>query len=425
VLQKVFFSDVNSGIAVGYSGKVLRTTNGGTGWDSIVCGATDKINSVFLINTNTGFLVGNGGVILQTTNGGINWNLQTSGTTNNLLSVKFVNANTGTAVGNSGTILRTTNGGTNWSTQTSGVYPNFNDVFFSSADIGTAVGASGTILHTTNGGINWVVQPSGTSSIIYSVYFADANTGIAVGISGLVLKTTNGGNNWITQYSCCGNALNSIYLSDANNGTIVGNFGTIMRYSSASPLPAPTLISPVNGAMNLSQPVKFDWNSVPSATSYRIKISSDSLFNSTIKDSTIAMDSTVFSGFPNGYYYWKVAGINIGGTGAYSSVWKFQVNSSGINMVSSVIPKEYKLYNNYPNPFNPTTKIKFDILKNGLTKITVYDMLGREIKTLINENLTAGSYEVEWNATNFSSGIYFYKMTSGNFTSIKKMVLLK
>jgi hypothetical protein len=101
------------------------------------------------------------------------------------------------------------------------------------------------------------------------------------------------------------------------------------------------------------------------------------------------------------------------------------VNPSGINNYSSEIPKEYKLYNNYPNPFNPTTKIKFDIPKNNYTKVAIFDMLGREIKTLVNENLLTRKYEIEWNASNYSSGIYFYKMTTNSFASIKKMVLIK
>ena len=100
-------------------------------------------------------------------------------------------------------------------------------------------------------------------------------------------------------------------------------------------------------------------------------------------------------------------------------------NIVGISQVSSMVPGEYKLEQNYPNPFNPTTKIRFDVPKNGLTKIAIYDMLGREVKTLLNENVQAGSYEVEWNAMNYSSGVYFYKMTSGGFTSVKKMMLVK
>ena len=80
---------------------------------------------------------------------------------------------------------------------------------------------------------------------------------------------------------------------------------------------------------------------------------------------------------------------------------------------------------NYPNPFNPTTNVRFDNPKSTHVKIIIYNALGKEITTLVNEKLNAGSYEVDWDATNYPSGVYFYKLTSGDFSSIRKMVLLK
>ena len=88
-------------------------------------------------------------------------------------------------------------------------------------------------------------------------------------------------------------------------------------------------------------------------------------------------------------------------------------------------PAEYSLSHNYPNPFNPKTTIRYSIKDAGLVKIEIFDILGRKISTLINEEKPAGNYEVNFNANNLSSGIYFYKLTSGSFTQIKKMQLLK
>ena len=189
--------------------------------------------------------------------------------------------------------------------------------------------------------------------------------------------------------------------------------------------PAPALISPSNGAANLSPTVTFLWNAVSSATSYRIKISSDSLFNTVVRDSTITIDSLTLTGFANGQYYWKVASINSGGTGVYTSVWKFMVNPSGINGITSFIPKEFNLYNNYPNPFNPSTKIKFDVPKSSIVKISIYDITGRELRVLVNSNFTPGVYEVIFDASSLSSGIYFYKMQTSAYNNVKKMVLIK
>lgn len=97
----------------------------------------------------------------------------------------------------------------------------------------------------------------------------------------------------------------------------------------------------------------------------------------------------------------------------------------GITNISNEVPNEYLLKQNYPNPFNPVTNIEFSIPKSGNVKLVIYDMLGRDVKTLVDESLNAGSYKVDMNASELSSGTYFYKLTSGDYTEIKKMVLVK
>jgi len=89
------------------------------------------------------------------------------------------------------------------------------------------------------------------------------------------------------------------------------------------------------------------------------------------------------------------------------------------------IPVSYSLSQNYPNPFNPSTSISFEIPQSGFVKLVVYDMLGKEVATLLNEEKTAGAYEVNFNVRNLASGIYFYTINAGNFTSTKKMILMK
>jgi len=98
-------------------------------------------------------------------------------------------------------------------------------------------------------------------------------------------------------------------------------------------------------------------------------------------------------------------------------------NMTGIE--NNTLPSEYSLSQNYPNPFNPSTTIAYSIPKPGFVSIIVYDILGKEAAVLVNENKQAGSYIVDFNASRLSSGVYFYKITSGGFTSVKKMVLMK
>jgi hypothetical protein len=98
--------------------------------------------------------------------------------------------------------------------------------------------------------------------------------------------------------------------------------------------------------------------------------------------------------------------------------------TSGVSLTSDM-PEHFLLNQNYPNPFNPTTQIKFDLKNSGFVKLIVYDILGREVKILVNEYKPAGSYEVQFDASNLTSGIYFYKLSTKNYTSVKKMVLMR
>ncbi|MBL7129664.1 MAG: agmatine deiminase family protein, partial [Ignavibacteria bacterium] len=110
---------------------------------------------------------------------------------------------------------------------------------------------------------------------------------------------------------------------------------------------------------------------------------------------------------------------------APSGNFRFRIeNSSGITGNNSLV-KKYTLYQNYPNPFNPATKIKFDLPKNGFVRIQVFDVAGRLVHTLINDFKFRGSYEINFDGSNLTSGVYFYKMETVDYNDVKKMLLLK
>jgi hypothetical protein len=112
------------------------------------------------------------------------------------------------------------------------------------------------------------------------------------------------------------------------------------------------------------------------------------------------------------YYSWQATLVNY--------------NITGINKNNSTeIIKDYSLFQNYPNPFNPTTVINYQIPKDGFVSLKVYDLLGKEVKTLISGHKNPGSYSANFDASNLASGIYFYRLRAGNFISTKKMMLLK
>jgi hypothetical protein len=118
-----------------------------------------------------------------------------------------------------------------------------------------------------------------------------------------------------------------------------------------------------------------------------------------------------------GITYTGLSGSSNGG------VW-IRNDPLGINHIPE-IAEEFSLSQNYPNPFNPTTKIKFQIPSNEFVSLNIFDALGREISTLVNEQLNSGTYEVEWDASSYPSGVYFYKLNTGSYTETKKMVLIK
>ncbi len=120
--------------------------------------------------------------------------------------------------------------------------------------------------------------------------------------------------------------------------------------------------------------------------------------------------------------------IIFGGIGdsGYTDTWQYQnVSAIGIQQVSQNIPKSFSLEQNYPNPFNPMTNVKFQMPNSGFVKLTVFDVLGREVSTLVNEQLQAGVYEVNWDAGNHPSGVYFYRMETSAYTETKKMLMVK
>jgi len=130
-------------------------------------------------------------------------------------------------------------------------------------------------------------------------------------------------------------------------------------------------------------------------------------------------------------------GINIGSYTGGANIYEFDVLVDEISLIGpipsevgikeriKIRPINYSLYQNYPNPFNPATNIRFDIIEAGLVTLKVYNFMGEEIITLLNEYKNVGTYDVDFNAKNFTSGVYFYKISSGNFSETKKMLLIK
>jgi photosystem II stability/assembly factor-like uncharacterized protein len=373
----VSFTDANTGTAVGYNGTILRTTNGGASWTSQSSGTMSLLYGVSFTDANNGTAVGDNGTILRTTNGGASWTSQLSGTTTSLMGVSFTDANNGTAVGSNGTILHTTNGGASWTSQSSRTTVELIGVSFTDANNGTAVGFNGTILHTTNGGASWTSQSSGTTNWILGASFTDANNGTVVGSEGTILHTANGGTIWTEQSIGTTYILRGVSFTDANNGTAVGNGGTIFRTT--------------NGGAT--------WTKQPSGTTRDLwGVSFTDANTGTVVGDGIILRTT--SG-----------GVLV------------SVEEDG--KADNYVPNQYLLEQNYPNPFNPSTTISFNLPSRSFISLKVFDVIGREVATIVSEELPAGNHSRQWNAANISSGIYFYSLQAGTFAQTKKLILLR
>ncbi len=254
-------------------------------------------------------------------------------------------------------------------------------------------------------------------------------------------RSTNAGINWvridslgpnIAAYSDTGLAASTIYHYRVYSFNAFG----VSPYSNIAfdttfilaPI-APALLLPLDSAVGQSLQPTLEWTTVPGAATYGIQVSPHSNFDTLVVDVT-GLDSSHYT-IPinilmnHTWYYWRANASNITGTSSWSTEWRFETMFLGLNTYSNEIPKVYKLYNNFPNPFNPSTKIRFDIPKTSKVNVIVYDILGREIAQLYNNILNPGKFELSWNASNYPSGVYFYRIIAGDYVDTKKMVLVK
>ncbi len=390
---------------IGYGGAILKSTDAGSNWFSHFQNYYDFLDEIFFVNSTTGWSVG-GSEILKTTNSGNNWFIQYDSANRYFFSVSFVNESTGWVVGT--VILKTTNSGQNWIVQEgSGSY-----VFFIDESYGWIGGEfANSILYTTNGGNNWLTSNLPSSFHCKDVHFLNRNTGYLPCDQG-ILKTTNGGIHWEIVYT--GLNFRSIFVVDQNT-IFAGGSGKFLKSTNAG----------------LSWQVLFSQFSIFSIY-FPSSLVGYAGYEGTLIKTTDGGDNWFYQmspshGIKSIFFINELTGWI---AGAYGNILKTtdgggSILPIGINNYSGITVTDFSLSQNYPNPFNPATKIKFDVPKASFTKLIIYDLLGREVAVLVNEELKPGTYQADWNASNYSSGVYFYKIVSGDFVETKKMVLMK
>ena len=434
----VFFTDLLNGWATGYAGKIVHTTDGGQTWFDQTAPITTEYYDSYFINSNVGWLAGGdvGGfpsyishrVILYTSNGGVTWSEQYGEAYESpLKSIYFVDQNIGYACGESGIIMKTTDGGVNWSQQVISSF-HFRNIFFIDNLTGWVTGYYlglphyTAIFRTTDGGTNWIETQfgSGTDESLSGIFFVDNMKGWAVGganSQGLVYYTSDGGTNWIQQNIPSTEFLYRVFFVDENHGWASGHLGTIL--STVNPVPVE--LTSFTATSN-DNDVTLLWKTATETNNSGFEVQRkqtewkrigfvNGKGTSTEENSYSFVDENLTAG----RYQYRLKQIDFDGSYEYLETVNVQVQS----------PTEYTLSQNFPNPFNPSTTISYSIPSSGFVNLRIFNSIGQVVKTLVNENKTEGTHEVIFDADDLTSGIYYYRIEVGKFSSVKKMTLLK
>jgi len=428
-----------------------------SGWYQIYSTSNSYLYDIIFTDGNNGYCVGSNDRIFKTINSGISWSeyAVSSNSYNSLLSVKFINNNTGYACGGLMDtyamlkyrfIYKTTNQGANWFTCWNS--PDFamnyyislsvfsGDTLYACArgqyDLG---GSFGFFEKTTNGGTNFLINTLGPgyNSMQFINYYTGWTSAFYIDDIGnrkdYIYKTTDAGANWIIQYldSVTAASINKIQFINQNTG-----FGITGTYYGTS---LPKLLKTTNGGINWSVTNIAYSNSLKSLffinentgwiCGYRSSADSSVILKTTDGGLTFNIQKKVpyFEVVNSLYFQSPLVGYAVSGNGII-----YKTTTGGVTYANNIIneiPASFSLSQNYPNPFNPTTIIRFQIKDSKTTTLKVFDLLGREVQTLVNEKLKPGEYEVTFDGSNLPSGVYFYKLQAGDFTETKKMILIK
>ncbi|QQS35944.1 MAG: T9SS type A sorting domain-containing protein [Ignavibacteriales bacterium] len=475
----VYFTDEQNGYApdgTWIGGPLYKTTDGGEHWfglPNFPTGVfTSTLRCVVFTDSLTGFVGSAPCRIVKTTDAGNSWRIvNRTGLTDTIGLINkifFINPTTGWAVTTRGGILKTTDAGENWFAQLeAGSFVTFNSIFFINPLYGWTANEAQWPFKTTNGGDTWIQQTGANIFATRDIYFLDSLNAYTIKILELY-KTTNSGNNWFAQLNSqyvlrtfgwltssrgfiigdgiyettdSGNTWNEI-LELRNIGlrklhSPINHIGYSVGYTGLVYRCIDTTIVPVDLSSFFAEinnnTITLEWSTATETNNQGFEIlkSNDKQSWKTI----VFVEGHGTTTETHSYYFtdkdilsekvkYRLKQIDYDGTFTYSKI---------IEVNADLTSTEFVLHQNYPNPFNPTTKIKFTIpavetrhaSSPNAVHLKVFDILGNEIATLVNETKPAGTYEVEFNAEGLSSGVYFYRLRAGSFISTKKLLLLK
>jgi photosystem II stability/assembly factor-like uncharacterized protein len=448
------------GIAAGAGGLVYKTTDAGSNWGAATSPTSNILYGVAMKDANTGWVVGTFGELFKTTDAGSNWITQSGVTSSTLFGVSFSDLYNGTAVGQNGTIVHTTTGGvvSNISASKTGDYtggfisPGATDVPILQISLSNSDGTA-RVTGLSTSFTSTATAVDGDISAVKAYYDAD-NSGTVTGGDVLLGSNTfsSGVATWtgltldvtsvitkilfVVDIAVGANTSHTLGLELTNSSCITASNATSSGFpiSNTSNSPLPVELKDFS-ANTESFNVILRWSTASEINNHGFEIEKRK-----IQDTEFSISKEgaqwISSGFvagagtssaPRTYLYldknlsagkyaYRLKQIDRDGKLAFS-------HSVVVDLV--VVPSQFVLSQNYPNPFNPTTNIRFAIPVSAFVSLKVYDLIGREVATLVNEQRKEGFYTVQFNASTLSSGGYFYRLQTGNFVETKKLLLQK
>ncbi|MCX6150069.1 MAG: YCF48-related protein [Ignavibacteriales bacterium] len=437
------FEEEGTGWSVGVDGMIYKTTNAGENWITQREKKYD-FRSIYFVDESNGWAVGDSGVILHTENGGANWNKQNQNDSLILSSVCAIDNQNVFAVGSvldleyiptrvkNAIILLSTDGGQNWQKQIFDTLYAFNSIFFINNSVGWI--ASGlSLLKTTDKGNTWKNITTDKNIPTQNLQFINKDVGWGNLYGGYnIFKTIDGGKNWKSVCIDSTFSVNSFYFINADIGWAAGvghdpitYYWNKYIYKTIDGGDSWTLCTNVPRAEYSS--ISFINENIGWAGGAK---NFGSLWESQMIKTTDGGKTWFEQNAPNTVGIASIFSVNenICYAVGYDGIFK-TTDGGGIVYVkekeNNAVPKNIELYQNFPNPFNPTTVINYQLSEPSDVKLKIYDVLGREIAMLVNKFQKEGKYSFNYNADGLSSGVYFYVLQAGELTSTKKMILIR
>jgi len=347
--------------------------------------------------------------VYRSTDSGNNWTQ--TGLTNYSVRDIAINSSGQVFAGTYAGVFRSTRNGNSWiqllgSPSARRLAINSNRHIFAATDTG--------IFRSTDNGDSWT--PLGGSQHVSGLIAINTNGEIFAGSDGSGLyRSTDNGNNWTRLSSAPG----PMSLAMNSNGHIfLGNYDSRRVHRSTDNGDSWTELSDSPNAyalaINSAGHIFAGARGGPSGSGiYRSTDDGDSWTNTGLTQIPCGPPHIAINSF--GYVY----------VGTCIGVFRSVMSTTSVREVHRELPEEFALEQNYPNPFNPSTNVRFQIADLGLASLRIYDVLGREIATLVNEELKPGSYEVTWDASGRASGVYFYRLQTENYVDTKKLMLVR